>query len=252
LDNELGLLISNRPIRISLYSHTTVLQCTSTFFLDYSAPTTLPTTRRRCGCARSRQATSCSPLTSRNRWTWEEFESGTTTGPLKTLTAAYVPRIILIPPITYYWTESPNIGPLISCWELDKFKNCWNKSFRTSKILTLLYQQFSNLLISQWLQCPNSNVHVAILFSFWYFPNFYSPDLFVHFNLHRWSWCRSSWTECLCLTSASSFAVVLGTRTTTLLRTLPFRSPKMKSKSRSTSLLFSMIYTILRAPLSTV
>jgi hypothetical protein len=34
-------------------------------------------------------------------------------------------------------------------WELGKFKNCWNKSFRTSEILTLLYQQFSNLLISQ-------------------------------------------------------------------------------------------------------
>ncbi len=43
----------------------------------------------------------------------------------------------------------PNIGPLISRLELDKFKNCWNKSFRTSKILTLLYQQFSILLISQ-------------------------------------------------------------------------------------------------------
>jgi hypothetical protein len=44
---------------------------------------------------------------------------------------------------------APNIGPLISRWELDKFKNCLNKSFRTSKILTLLYQQFPNLLISQ-------------------------------------------------------------------------------------------------------
>ncbi len=45
--------------------------------------------------------------------------------------------------------RSPNIGPLISCWELDKFKNCWNKSFRTSRIPTLLFQQFSNLLIFQ-------------------------------------------------------------------------------------------------------
>jgi hypothetical protein len=44
---------------------------------------------------------------------------------------------------------SPNIGPLISRWELHKFKNCWNKNFRTSKILTLLYQQFLNLLIYQ-------------------------------------------------------------------------------------------------------
>jgi hypothetical protein len=45
--------------------------------------------------------------------------------------------------------SAPNIGPLISRWELDKFKNCLNKSFRTSKVLTLLYQQFLNLLISQ-------------------------------------------------------------------------------------------------------
>ncbi len=45
--------------------------------------------------------------------------------------------------------RSPNIGPLISRWELGKFKNRWNKSFRTTKILTLLYQQFSNLIISQ-------------------------------------------------------------------------------------------------------
>ncbi len=52
------------------------------------------------------------------------------------------------PPITYSWT-----GLLIldhsSRWELDKFKNCWNKSFKTSKILTLLYQELSNLFISQ-------------------------------------------------------------------------------------------------------
>ncbi len=53
--------------------------------------------------------------------------------------------------LQYYKTtpSSPIIGPLISRWELDKFKNCWNKSFRTSKILKLLYQQFSNLSISQ-------------------------------------------------------------------------------------------------------
>jgi hypothetical protein len=45
--------------------------------------------------------------------------------------------------------SAPNIGPLISRWELDKYKNCWKKSCRTSKILTLLYQQFLDLLISQ-------------------------------------------------------------------------------------------------------
>ncbi len=45
--------------------------------------------------------------------------------------------------------NAPIIGLLISRWELEKFKNFWNKSFRTSKTLTLLYLQFSNLLISQ-------------------------------------------------------------------------------------------------------
>ncbi len=53
------------------------------------------------------------------------------------------------PPDHLLLDRSPNIGPLISSWELDKFKSCWNRSFRTSKILPLLYQQFSNLLISQ-------------------------------------------------------------------------------------------------------
>ncbi len=59
------------------------------------------------------------------------------------LTYIHVPRNRLL------LDRFPNIGPLISRWELDKFKNCWYKSFRTSKILTLLYQQFSNVLISQ-------------------------------------------------------------------------------------------------------
>ncbi len=45
--------------------------------------------------------------------------------------------------------QSPNIGPLISRWELDEFKNCWSKIFRTSEIPALLYQQLSNLLIPQ-------------------------------------------------------------------------------------------------------
>jgi hypothetical protein len=54
-----------------------------------------------------------------------------------------------VPPDHLLLDRSPNIGLLISRWKLDKFKNCRNKSFRTSKILTLLYQQFSNLLISQ-------------------------------------------------------------------------------------------------------
>jgi hypothetical protein len=68
-----------------------------------------------------------------------------------------------VPPDHLLLDRSPNIGPLMSRWELDKFKNCWNKSFRSSRILTLLYQQFSNLLISQrnmsgpWLGALSNN-----------------------------------------------------------------------------------------------
>jgi hypothetical protein len=58
-------------------------------------------------------------------------------------------KTCLVPPDHLFLDSAPNIGPLIFRWELDKFKNCWNKSFRPSKILTLLYQQFSNLLIFQ-------------------------------------------------------------------------------------------------------
>jgi hypothetical protein len=54
------------------------------------------------------------------------------------------------PPDHILLDRAPNLGPLISRLELDKFKNFWNKSFRIYKILTLLYKQFSNLFISQW------------------------------------------------------------------------------------------------------
>jgi hypothetical protein len=63
--------------------------------------------------------------------------------------ASFAELLIYCTPDYLLLDRSPNIGPLISRWELDKLKNCWNKSFRTSKILTILYQQFLNLLISQ-------------------------------------------------------------------------------------------------------
>ncbi len=65
--------------------------------------------------------------------------------------------ILELPPDHLLLDSAPNFGPLISRWDLDKFKNCWNKSFRTSKNLTLLYLQFLSLLISQRdLSCPRS------------------------------------------------------------------------------------------------
>jgi hypothetical protein len=62
---------------------------------------------------------------------------------------SYVLYEFHVPPDHLLLDRSPNIGPLLSPWELEKFENCRNKSFRTSKILKLLYQQFSNLIISQ-------------------------------------------------------------------------------------------------------
>jgi hypothetical protein len=36
----------------------------------------------------------------------------------------------------------PNLGPLISRWEINKFDNCWYKSVRLLEVLKLLFQQF--------------------------------------------------------------------------------------------------------------
>ncbi len=69
---------------------------------------------------------------------------------LKTnLSILYGGSVVTVPADRLSLDRSPNIGPLVSRWELEEFENCRNKSFRTSKILTLLYPQFSNLLISQ-------------------------------------------------------------------------------------------------------
>ncbi len=44
---------------------------------------------------------------------------------------------------------APNLGPLISRWEINKFENCWYKSVRILEVLKLLFQQFLNLSSSQ-------------------------------------------------------------------------------------------------------
>jgi hypothetical protein len=86
--------------------------------------------------------------------------------------------------------RSPNIGPLISRWELDKFKNCWNNSFRTSKILTLLYQQFSNLLI---FQRDKSGLRLGALSNDWWSrgkkvgTKLWASQNFVRHDLHQQS-----------------------------------------------------------------
>jgi hypothetical protein len=106
------------------------------------------------------QSSNCQPCTSetkalgtRSRWTL--FSSTTTIllilallqmEKIATIKSSGRPRIRnrfdIVPPDHLLLDRSPNIGPLISRLEVVKFKNCLNKSFRTFKILTLLYQQF--------------------------------------------------------------------------------------------------------------
>ncbi len=55
----------------------------------------------------------------------------------------------LVPPDNLLLDSAPNLGPLISRWEFNKFENCWYKSVRISEVLKLLFQQYLNLSSSQ-------------------------------------------------------------------------------------------------------
>ncbi len=46
--------------------------------------------------------------------------------------------------------RAPNLGPLISCWEINKFKNLSYKRVWILEVLKLLFQQFLNSSSSQW------------------------------------------------------------------------------------------------------
>ncbi len=49
---------------------------------------------------------------------------------------------VLVPPDHLLLDSAPNLGPLISCWEINKFENCWYKSVEILDVLKLLFQQF--------------------------------------------------------------------------------------------------------------
>jgi hypothetical protein len=48
----------------------------------------------------------------------------------------------LVPPDHLLLDSSPNLRPLISCWEINKFENWWYKSVRNLEVLKLLFPQF--------------------------------------------------------------------------------------------------------------
>jgi hypothetical protein len=54
-----------------------------------------------------------------------------------------------IPPDHLSLDSAPNLGPLISRWEINKFKNCWYKTVRILEVLKLCFSNF-------WIcQVPN-------------------------------------------------------------------------------------------------
>jgi hypothetical protein len=56
---------------------------------------------------------------------------------------------IILTPDHLLLDSAPNVGPLISRWEINNFENCWYKSVRILEVLKLLFQQFLNLKSSQ-------------------------------------------------------------------------------------------------------
>jgi hypothetical protein len=59
-----------------------------------------------------------------------------------------IPRCIL-PPDYLLLDSAPNLGPLISHWEINKFVNDSYKSVGILEVLKLLFHQFLNLSSSQ-------------------------------------------------------------------------------------------------------
>ncbi len=62
---------------------------------------------------------------------------------------APTPHLFTVPPDHLLLDSAPNLGPLISHWEINKFQNCWYKSVRILKVLKILFQQFLTLSSSQ-------------------------------------------------------------------------------------------------------
>jgi hypothetical protein len=90
---------------------------------------------------------------------WMFLKTGILTNPL----LAYFTNIIYIkirhisyPRSPLLLDSAPNLGPLISRWEINKFENCWYKIVRILEVLKLLFQQI--FLICQ---VPNDEVWVV-------------------------------------------------------------------------------------------
>ncbi len=56
---------------------------------------------------------------------------------------------VTLPPDHLLLDSAPNLGPLITRWEINKFKNCCYKSVRILEVLKHLFRQFLNLSSSK-------------------------------------------------------------------------------------------------------
>ncbi len=97
-----------------------------------------------------------------------------------------------LPPDHLLLDSVPNLGPLISRWEINKFKNCWYKSVRILEVLELLFQQFLHMSSSDLMDS-----------CFWFTTEFSFPrqvnitakwDFHLHFTgLVKYSSCQERW-----------------------------------------------------------
>ncbi len=67
-------------------------------------------------------------------------------------------RVSLLPRDHLLLDSAPNLGPLISRWEINDFETCWYKSVRILEVLKLLFQQIMNLTIKFPPRYERSNI----------------------------------------------------------------------------------------------
>jgi hypothetical protein len=103
----------------------------------------------------------------------------------------------VVPPDHPLLDSAPNREPLISCWEINKFENCWYKNDMILEVLKLFFQQFLNFPSSTWVMSgpilgglsnnrwsgvyPGKRLHLTSLLA-----NFYTQQVCNG----CWSWLR--------------------------------------------------------------
>jgi hypothetical protein len=89
-------------------------------------------------------------------WMWRQKKVGELRDDIGVIRQALIPFFkkssfvsLNKPPDHLLLDSAPNLGLLISRWEINKFENCWYKIVRILEVLMLLFQQFLNLPSSQ-------------------------------------------------------------------------------------------------------